>query len=396
MDVLRLVRELVAIDPATADRHQLSRAMGMSAQVRACLDGIDVELGRAMSTKSSFPEKDIADATGGSMRAAATVLERCQTIEAVPAFAAAMAEGGVSGVRVDAVGSALRQVEPAQRRALARLAEQLVDVASEDEFRQRLKLAVRRVQTDGGMERLERQRRAIGLRRWTDRDGMHNFHLRCDPLNAIKVERRVEDAVAELFAEKAPESCPSDPIEKQSHLAGLAMLSLLEGGGAKSGRPEVIVVVDATAVDEDGRPAVDWGLPVEIPDAVLRDVVARAKTHVVAVGPPAELDLGRRHRLASAVQRRVLRGLYPTCAIPGCSVRFDRTKIHHVWWWEQGGPTDLDNLLPICSRHHTAVHDRGWKLKLLPDRTLEITLPDGTTMTTGPPSRVPESRPRAP
>ena len=64
-------------------------------------------------------------------------------------------------------------------------------------------------------------------------------------------------------------------------------------------------------------------------------------------------------------------------------------KIHHVWFWEHGGPTDLDNLLPICSRHHHAVHDDGWKLKLLPDRTFEVTFPDGTTIETGPPVRAP-------
>jgi hypothetical protein len=85
----------------------------------------------------------------------------------------------------------------------------------------------------------------------------------------------------------------------------------------------------------------------------------------------------------------MLRGLYPRCAIPDCPVRFSRCKVHHVWEWEHGGPTDLDNLLPICSRHHRCVHDKGWTLKLLPDRTLEITLPDGTTMTTGPPERGP-------
>ena len=63
--------------------------------------------------------------------------------------------------------------------------------------------------------------------------------------------------------------------------------------------------------------------------------------------------------------------------------------MHHVWFWEHGGPTDLDNLLPVCSRHHHAVHDEGWTLKLLPDRALEVTLPDGNTMTTGPPERGP-------
>jgi hypothetical protein len=192
-----------------------------------------------------------------------------------------------------------------------------------------------------------------------------------------------------LFREGAPEGCPEDPIEKQQYLAALAFLSLVQGNGGGSGKPELVVVVDATVLDDDGKPTVDWDLPVDLPNDVLRDVAARAKVSVVAVWLPADLNLGRRQRLASAAQRRVLRALYPQCAIPGCAVRFSRLRMHHVRWWEHGGPTDLDNLLPICWRHHSAVHDRGWKLKLLPDRTLEITLPDGTTMETGPPERGP-------
>ncbi len=389
MDVEALVRELAVFDPSTADRGQLADAIAKSASVRAWLDGKDVSFGQAMAAKSPYAEKDIADASGVSMRVAAAVLERGATVDVVPAFGAALSEGVASGARVDAVGSALRQVEPAQRPALARLAERLVDVASADEFERRLKSAVRQVQTDGGMARLERQRRDTSLRTWTDRDGMWNARLRCDPVSAVKVARRIDDEVAALFAEKVPESCPSDPIEKQAHLAGLAMLSLLDGKGARAGRPEAIVVIDHTAVDENGRPAVDWGLPVDIPDQVLVELLERARVTFVAVHPPAPLDLGRSSRLASAAQRRVLRGLYPRCAIPDCPVRFDRTDAHHVWYWEDGGPTDLDNLLPLCSRHHSAVHDRGWKLKLLPDRTLTVTFPDGKTMTTGPPSRGP-------
>ena len=49
--------------------------------------------------------------------------------------------------------------------------------------------------------------------------------------------------------------------------------------------------------------------------------------------------------------------------------------------------TDLDNLLPLCTRHHHDVHDGGWQLKLTPDRHLTITYPDGTTNHTGPPRR---------
>jgi HNH endonuclease len=101
----------------------------------------------------------------------------------------------------------------------------------------------------------------------------------------------------------------------------------------------------------------------------------------------AALDLGRSTRLANRWQRRTLRALYPTCAIPDCPVRFSLCKVHHVRWWRRGGRTDLANLLPVCVRHHTAIHHEGWTLELAADRNLRVTLPDRTVMTTGPPAR---------
>jgi hypothetical protein len=126
---------------------------------------------------------------------------------------------------------------------------------------------------------------------------------------------------------------------------------------------------------------------------VLHEHFERADIHPVVVRggivvhAPGRVDLGRATRLANRAQRRVLRRLYPTCAIPGCPTRFDRCKLHHVVWWEHGGATDLHNLLPICVRHHHAVHDRGWRLTLTADRQLTIDFPDGTRETTGPPRR---------
>jgi hypothetical protein len=151
-----------------------------------------------------------------------------------------------------------------------------------------------------------------------------------------------------------------------------------------------MVVVDATS---PAGPVIDWGLPVEIPWRVLADlfgvtdptvVVAR---NGVVLHAPGQLDLGRTTRLASKAQRRALRALYPTCAIPGCGVRFRYTQPHHVIWWEHGGPTDFANLQPLCDKHHHCVHDRGWRLRLGPNRELDVILPDGQVMSTGPPRR---------
>ncbi len=387
MDLLTVVGELLALDPATADRRALEECAVLSARVRAWLDGFDVEVGRALEVKTGYGAKVFADAANVSLSAGERVIERGRTLRVLPAIAAAVRAGDVSGGHVDAVTRALRQVDEKHRGELAAIVDGLVGEARSlpaNEFERRLKVELRRLQGDDE----ERQKRSIRWRSWVERiSGIFRGDFACDSLNAVKIDKRIQDEVDRLFAERVPDECPDDPIEKQKYLAGLAVISLLLGNGGGSGKPELIVVVDATQVDADGKPTVDWGLPVDLPDEVLRDVAARAKLHVVAIWPPAELDLGRTQRLASAAQRRVLRALYPRCAIPGCEVRFSRTKMHHVWWWEDGGPTDLDNLLPICNRHHHAVHDRGWKLKLLPDRTLEITLPDGETMTTGPPQR---------
>jgi hypothetical protein len=155
----------------------------------------------------------------------------------------------------------------------------------------------------------------------------------------------------------------------------------------------VIVVIDHTT--PDGTPDIDWGRDIDIPERVLHDLLDHPSTHVhqivvrngVIISAPGQLDLGRTTRLANRAQRRALRALHRSCAIPGCDVRFDHCTIHHITWWRHGGRTDLANLLPICNRHHHLVHDQGWQLSLGPNRELTVTTPSGRVMTTGPPRR---------
>jgi hypothetical protein len=286
-------------------------------------------------------------------------------------------------------------LEPHQRVGLVDRADWLAGVAQRttpEEFRVALAGEVRRIQADDGMTRLERQRRASRLRTWVDhRDGMWCMSGRFDPETGLRLHGRLQAAVAELFTDRVPEGCPSDPFEKQDFLRAGALVKLLEADGTtRAGRPEIVVVVDTATPD---APAVDWGIPVEIPWAVLADLAAEADVGTVVVRngvvlhAPGRLDLGRASRVASRAQRRALRGLYATCAIPGCAVKYDNCKLHHVIWWEHGGATDLRNLLPLCERHHHCVHDRGWILSLGPHRQLTVQTPDGQVMTTGPPRR---------
>ena len=225
----------------------------------------------------------------------------------------------------------------------------------------------RRLEADGdGEARLERQRRAVRLNTWIDGDtGMGRWSATWDPETMLRLENRLDAQVQALFHDAQPDGCPSDLFEKQSFLRATALLALLDGGGARLGRPEIVVVVDHTTTSSD-KPTVDWGLPVEFPDessttcsdtAVVSTVMVR---NGVIIDAPGELNLGRSTRLANRAQRRALGAVYATCAIPGCRVRYWRTKLHHVIWWRHGGRTDLDNLLPVCEQHHHNIHHDGW------------------------------------
>ena len=151
------------------------------------------------------------------------------------------------------------------------------------------------------------------------------------------------------------------------------------------------MVIDADAPPATGA-SVEFSIPVEVPWRVLADLVGHADVHTVVVRngvvlhASGNVDLGRSTRLANRAQRRALRGLYATCAIPGCAVHYDRCKLHHIIWWRHGGRTDLNNLLPLCVRHHHKIHDVGWELSLGPNRQLTVRYPDGTIQTTGPPT----------
>ncbi|MCA1657644.1 MAG: HNH endonuclease, partial [Actinobacteria bacterium] len=73
------------------------------------------------------------------------------------------------------------------------------------------------------------------------------------------------------------------------------------------------------------------------------------------------------------------------CRWPGCDRPSHWCEAHHVVWVIYDGPTKLDNLALVCSRHHHRLHQPGWHAKLLPDATLEVTDPQGRVRTSHPP-----------
>ena len=86
---------------------------------------------------------------------------------------------------------------------------------------------------------------------------------------------------------------------------------------------------------------------------------------------------------ARIVRLRQLKYRDRECTFPGCGER-RFTQAHHIVWWECGGPTDLDNLVLVCTFHHKLVHEYGWAIKREQHGTVSWFRPDGTGYRAGP------------
>jgi Domain of unknown function (DUF222) len=397
-EVQCLVGRVAGVDAGCTDWGVLKKAVEDLRCLKSWVEGREVAFAQQIAKVSSFPEKSLSQAGRISLRDGERLLHRAETAEQVPAFGTSLDAGRVSGEHLDVLTRTLRSLEPAVRVKLAEEAARLVVIAENaapDEFARSVRETARRLEADtDGLARLERQRRAMRMNSWTDKDtGMGRWSVHWDPETWLKLENRVDAQVEAMFHDTRPPGCPTDLLEKQSFLRAHALLALLDGKGARLGRPEITVVEDYTNPHPDGKPTLDWGADVDLPRELLAALRPRACVYSikvrngVVIEAPGTVNLGRTTRLANRAQRRALRGLYATCAIPGCRVRYSRTKLHHVIWWEHGGRTDLDNLLPVCEQHHQNIHHNGWLVALGANRELNITLPDGQIMTTGPPRR---------
>ncbi|MEA2686844.1 MAG: hypothetical protein QOE93_2039 [Actinomycetota bacterium] len=144
------------------------------------------------------------------------------------------------------------------------------------------------------------------------------------------------------------------------------------------------MVVDIEALEEGrgGRiidgPAIDGtSLSTMLCDSALH--------RVVTAGRSAILDYGTSTRTIPAPLWSALVIRDEHCRFPGCDRPSTWCEGHHVQWVTHGGPTELNNLVLLCSRHHHRLHEPDWQAKLRPDATFEVTDPRGIVRCTSPP-----------
>lgn len=348
------------------------------------IEGPDDAAPPGPSTHEGMP-LDLSGFEGGRDRRPGREVEqdrtRTQVCSLLPMFEAALAEGRIDVAHVDAVAAAWRDLDESERAELAEHGESLLGYAeteNPERFRRRARDLARQIARDHGVRVAERQRAQQQVRRWTDRrTGMGHLHVELDPENTARVWAAIDERLAAFATRGDNAGVPLNRLEVD------ALVELITTSSALDPRsPEICVLVDlATArsgVFGPGSICETSDGTALTPAAVRRLACEAGILPVVLGGDGVPLDVGRSRRLATREQRRALAGIYTSCGMPGCSVRFERCRIHHLDPWLPSGPTDLDNLIPICSRHHHQVHEGGCTLTMTPDRVITLRSPDGT------------------
>ncbi|MCX2710824.1 HNH endonuclease signature motif containing protein [Mycolicibacterium sp. J2] len=126
-------------------------------------------------------------------------------------------------------------------------------------------------------------------------------------------------------------------------------------------------------------------------DAERRELLCDATCEVWFERDGRPIGAGRSTRTISRRLRKVLEHRDRHCVIPGCAASRG-LHAHHLVHWEDGGPTELDNLVLLCPRHHR-MHHRGEITITGPADRLVVTDTDGDPIDRGSLARPPTTAP---
>ena len=331
-----------------------------------------------------IPERELVAHGGLTSREARDVVSRGLVTEVAPEMGAVLAAGDTTAAHVDALGRGLK-IAGAERDAFLSHLPELVEASTTmtaSQFDQLVKETAKSVVADDGLSTFERQKRESFFKMRTEADGCLSVSGKFDPISASILKSKIGRFVESMF-HSGDKEVPVEVmpwIEPNDHRQAQALIALVNGASESASdvpaRAEIVIHVDLETL-QNGlhaggtcRTALGADLPVE----TVRRLACEAEIlPVVLDGRSVPIDVGRSKRLATVHQRRALEAIHPTCAIPDCEVIFDHCNVHHIEYWENGGSTDLNNMVPLCSRHHHAAHEGGWKLQLDPD-TRELTI----------------------
>ena len=229
---------------------------------------------------------------------------------------------------------------------------------------------------DRGEALLERQRRTRAASVFVDSDtGMGKVFGAFDPISFNLIEQVVDGHTDALWrADGGRDGRPNEVRTCEQRRAD-ALFELITGRDALTRKPlesaaagggdglrakasaQLVAVADIGVLDgtnpQGGCEIIGTG---PVPPGILAQLSPDTRlTGMIFAGQGRPLWMGRSIRLANAHQHLAIAVRDRGCV--ACGAPMHRCEIHHIREWENGGPTDIDNLTALCGPHHRAHHN---------------------------------------
>lgn len=234
----------------------------------------------------------------------------------------------------------------------------------------------------------QRERRSVSFFKSPD-DDMFILSGKFDPVAG----HRIEAALAAKERSLRNDKDAADQTSFNQRLAdALESLVCSEPGDSKPLGANLILTADWDAVNQQMADArlLD-GTPLPMGEA-LRLACDADILPVVFDRKSQELWVGRKVRSATEAQRAALIVRDRHCI--GCGQSATWCEVHHIHEWSRGGPTDLDNLVLLCTPCHHQVHDDNWAVHRRRDGTYELRPPPKPENSEPFPDAPPSQQPR--
>jgi hypothetical protein len=199
-----------------------------------------------------------------------------------------------------------------------------------------------------------------------------------------------DGAVVRRALERLSEQIPVMPGEEEEVHAEArradALVMLASARVAEDQDPDRATVVVHTRAGgygaEEGASELEGG-PVIHPETAKRLMCSGRLQWLLEDEAGDVVRVGRTTREPPRWMMRALKHRDRECQFSGCGAR-RYLQAHHIRHWEQGGPTELDNLILICFFHHKLVHEYGWRIMRERDGTVTWFRPNGKRYRPGP------------
>jgi uncharacterized protein DUF222/HNH endonuclease len=356
---------------------------------RNAIDGRIVEIAAEMerdqlcgSTGARSVAALVAWKIGSSSTNAHTVTTVANRLEEFPRCVEALREGRLS---LDQVGVIAERAADGSDEHYAALAE----VATVAQLRTAIKLEPR-PDPDPQPER------ARSITKTSDGQST-TYRITLPKLEAAKFDAALQSHTDALIAEwKRDHDDDRSPSPNRPPLPGAvdAFMRLVHAGWDTdvAARPHGQHTTVVVHVDVEERVA-GLHLGPLLTDAERQYVTCDATCEVWFQRHGQVIGAGRTTRVISRRLRRALEHRHATCAVPGCGATRG-LHAHHIRHWEDGGPTELDNLVLVCPYHHR-LHHRGVIIITGPAHSLVVTDSDGQPLRSGSLARPPTNPPPA-